>query len=114
MNAHSVLVNDVLLKIGGLSYCRVFKQHVGTFIIPDTDIRIKIGIRGQSDIYGMLRSNSGIAYFLAMECKTGNAVQTKWQKNYEQMVKDMGGIYLLVRDANDALIKVKLLKESLI
>lgn len=38
---------------------------------------------------------------ICVEIKTGKAVQKKEQKNFEEMIRSLGGIYIVVREEND-------------
>lgn len=55
---------------------------------------IKFGLKGSADILGIVKPSGR---FLAIECKTGQAVQSEFQKNFENMIKTSGGIYLVAR-----------------
>lgn len=54
---------------------------------------IVYGKIGHPDISGLLH---GI--WIGIEIKTGNAVQSKDQKNFEAMIKKAGGVYIVVSD----------------
>lgn len=70
-----------------------------------TGTPFKYGLTGSADIIGILNDGR----FLAIEIKSGNATQSKEQKNFEAMIKKFGGVYFVVRSAEDAL---KMLTES--
>ncbi len=61
----------------------------------DSDRVIRYGLIGSSDILGIYK---GI--FLAVEVKTGNAVQSGQQVRFQKMVDELGGIYIICRDTN--------------
>lgn len=42
-----------------------------------------------------------VAVFTGYEIKTGNAVQTAGQKNFQKILESMGGVYKLVRSVGD-------------
>ena len=56
---------------------------------------IRFGLKGSSDIIGIYKGR-----FLAVEIKTGNAVQSDQQKKFQKMVCKLGGIYVVIRDTN--------------
>lgn len=58
---------------------------------------LKIGVKGWADIIGC----SPDGKFYAFEVKTGNARQTKEQKNFQKAIESKGGIYIVVRSLND-------------
>lgn len=65
---------------------------------------IHFGVKGAADLSGIIKCG-GIR--LEIEVKSGGAVQTAEQKNYEKMIKDFGGIYILARDRDDAVNKLQ-------
>lgn len=93
VNEHSKLVNELLLMIGQeFPQIRCWKNATG---VTKTENRvIKFGLKGSADILGIIGPSGR---FLAIECKTGQAVQSNFQKNFENMVKSLGGIYLVAR-----------------
>ena len=117
---HSNLVNKILLNCID-SRTRLWKNHVGVGL-PYSEVKkafdyyhlqqalhhipkIKYGVTGSADIMG-LRSiiitpdmvGKIIGQIVYIECKTGNAVQSKQQKAFEKMVTTLGGFYKVVRD----------------
>ncbi len=55
-----------------------------------------VGIKGQADINGIMKVGpTGIR--LEIEIKTGDAVQSKEQKNWQKMITNLGGIYIVAR-----------------
>lgn len=59
---------------------------------------IRVGMKGSSDIVGCLANGK----FLAIEVKTGNAVQTKKQAGFEAAVLKRGGHYGVARSVEEA------------
>jgi hypothetical protein len=99
--AHSRLVNEILLAIGSRPECRVWKNATGT-AKSFSGNTIKFGKKGSSDIIGITSDGK----FLAIECKTGAAVQTKEQRTFEKMITFFGGRYILARTIDDVLISL--------
>lgn len=62
---------------------------------------ISIGLKGMSDLYGIIKNDAGYGVFVAIEVKTGKAVMTTEQKNYKAMVEMLGGIHILARDEKE-------------
>lgn len=58
---------------------------------------IRYGLKGSADILGIVAPGR----FLAIEVKTGSAVQTAEQKAFEAVISGMGGLYVLARAADD-------------
>ncbi len=103
---------------------RIFQQHVGLFFkygllhvlktqrIKDVQatcmsFAMKVGLKGMSDLFGIIKDENGVGRFIAIEIKTGKAVQTKEQKNYMKMVRNMGGIYIVGRDVDQVISDIK-------
>lgn len=58
------------------------------------------GVVGSGDIWGIMIGG----YHIWFECKTGNAVQSQQQKNFEaNVIKKFGGYYFVVKSAEEAL-----------
>ena len=121
--AHSKLVNEVLLILGSSVYCRVWKSHTGA--LPTLDsikraIRVAVfsgsfsiawrelsyltfGLPGSADISGILKDGRR----LEIECKTGNAKQSKQQKKFQEMIEKFGGVYILTHSSDFLLYLIK-------
>lgn len=54
---------------------------------------IRFGLKGSSDIVGI----DGSGKFIAIEVKTGKAVQSMQQKMFMKMIQERGGRFYLVR-----------------
>jgi len=63
----------------------------------DTCRVISFGLKGSSDIIGIIKPGK----FLAIEVKTGAAVQSKQQLAFAKMVTIMGGVYILAKSIDD-------------
>ena len=112
--AHSQLVEDLLLRLGSRRDTRIFKAVVGLFYsvrwnqtgAVSSAIPIKCGIKGQADLHGLVSIRVAgrvrVAVRLEVEAKSGEATQTLEQKNWQRMVESLGGIYILARSPDDA------------
>lgn len=75
----------------------VWKNPVGLGKTIRGDV-VKFGVRGSADLLGIL---GPYGKFLAIELKTGKAVQTKEQLVYEKVITDRGGCYFVIRNEDD-------------
>lgn len=105
--AHQNLIKkfkiDAQKEISGI---RIFDNVVGLFY-RKTGQPIKIGIKGMSDCYALIPTKFGLIY-IALEFKTGSAVQSKEQKIWESFIKKNNGIYMVIReDYADEIEKLK-------
>lgn len=64
-----------------------------------TEEKFSYGLVGSADIMGIVKEG----WFVAIECKTGSAEQSKEQKNFQHMVHRFGGHYQVVRTPEQAL-----------
>ena len=78
-----------------LPYCRVWPNNTGVGRDMSGERIIRFGLKGSPDIIGIYKG-----LFLGIEVKTGNAKQSKDQKNFQRMVDMVGGLYVLCRDTN--------------
>lgn len=111
----------VLAAIGTHPSLRAWRQNSGIGLTPDAKRIIKYGIAGSGDISGILghtaacseRNNSEPLCLcrrgtrLEIEVKTATGRQTKQQVRFQDMIRSMGGVYLLVRSAEDALAQLR-------
>lgn len=103
---HDRLVSKILIELSKTGLCKVWQQPTGA-AYRGTQL-IRYGIVGSADISGIM--NTGIR--LEVEVKTGAAVQSQGQKNFERMIISMGGHYLVARSVDDALTFVKMVAAS--
>jgi VRR-NUC domain len=97
LEAHNALINDILVAFGSLSNIRIWKNDVGVGRALDNDRVLRWGLKGSSDIIGVGLGGK----FIAIEVKTGKARQSEQQKNFQNMVNSMGGIYIVARSIQD-------------
>lgn len=84
---------------------RIFQRHVGQFYTM-RGTPIKINKKGMSDAWAWFPVDGKVIAF-EFEIKTGKAVQTKEQKNWEKFCGGMCVNYLTVRDVDDALEQIE-------
>lgn len=100
---HTKLVDDIHLAVGQLSFARCWKNATGAARSFDNPDRvISFGLEGSGDLGGFFMG--GQSFFI--ECKTGNATQSKEQINFEAMCKRFGVHYFLVKSVQQALQQV--------
>lgn len=66
-------------------------------------VLVRYGVVGSADISGILVGGRRIE----IEVKTGKAIQEPQQKNFEAMIKMMGGIYFVAHSVEEALSSLK-------
>jgi hypothetical protein len=103
-------LNPALLAIGSRPDVMAWRQMVGTFRAIDNPSRlVKVGYAGMSDAMAVVRvtitpdmvgKQVGIA--LALEAKTAKGKQRDAQKLWQVAFENRGGIYRIIRSANDA------------
>lgn len=100
---HNRITRDTVTLLGYAAkhLCTVWEHPTGMAwrTYPWGKIPVRFGFKGSPDIIGFTRK--GI--FLAIEIKTGSAVQQQNQKEFEQKLTIAGGIYLLARSPQQAL-----------
>lgn len=127
---HSRLVNDILVglhkELPGYGNC--WRNETGMGAIIETIKQailiavntrnfskawkhikfIKYGLKGSADIIGMTRNG----HFLAIEAKTGQARQSKIQRNFQAMVNKNNAHYFVCRSVKQAIDSVKQVLEE--
>lgn len=78
---------------------RCFDRHVGLFY-TQYGAKVQINKKGMADLY-ILFSCHNILVHIEAEAKTGNAVQSKAQKDWQSFIESMGGCYVLFRSEQD-------------
>lgn len=101
--AHQSLVDDILYAVGSLPTVRVWKTVCGVFRDFSSNRTIKVGLPGAADITGILSNGKR----LEIEVKTGSAKQNDKQKLYQAMIEKFGGVYILARDVESTLTRIK-------
>lgn len=78
---------------------RMFDRHVG-LLYTRNGTPMQINKKGMADQWAVVKTEFGLIH-LEIETKSGKAVQTKDQKEWQMFIESMGGIYILARCAND-------------
>ena len=110
---HQILIKKFKLQAAKeLPDLRLFDRHVGTFFTHQNR-PIKINRKGMADCYGLLKTECGLIH-IELEFKTGKARQTYEQKMWQDFIKSMNGLYIVVREDIDLAISAikELINES--
>lgn len=101
LREHQELVDAILLALSATRKCRAWKQVNGLFrAFDDPEQVIRVGLVGSADVTGF-RFGDGKRFEL--EAKTGEATQTKEQKNFQKVVLAGNAIYAVCRTTEEAL-----------
>lgn len=103
-------MKETLLALGKkfISCGRFWRNEVGLALNPRTMEPFRYGLVGSSDIVGITsleitadHIGQKIGQFTCYEIKTGQAVQSVEQKNFQKMIETHGGKYQVVRSVDD-------------
>ena len=99
----SQIQDAVRLALGRDPDVVLFRNNIGALQNPRTGryTRFGVGGPGGADLIGMFRGR-----FLAIEVKTPTGRQTDEQRRFQDLIIARGGIYLLVRSADDAVAQI--------
>lgn len=102
--AHNKLVGEILLDCGADPRWRIWRNNTGAGLSIDGKRHVRFGLEGSADIIGLKTIDGEYFFgvFVAMEVKTGKAVQSKEQKAFQQMIVKFGGEYAVVRSVAEA------------
>lgn len=100
-HAHQLLVKKT--KLFALAKypksLRLHDRHVG-LLYTRNGAPMQINKKGMADLYGYFSCHKILVHIEA-EAKTGKAVQTKEQKDWQRHIESMGGCYILFRSEQD-------------
>lgn len=91
------VMNDILRWSAGRTDLRLWRINNGTFLTPDMNRVVQVGLPGAADLSGII--NGGRR--LEIECKSKTGKQRKEQVAFERMINRLGGIYVLARSVKD-------------
>ena len=104
INKHTELIKEILLESSKFfDLCLLWENNTGVARSMDGKRIIKFGLEGSADIIGLLNTGK----FIGIECKTGNAKQSKKQKIFEQAILKRNGYYVVVKSAKEAIDFIK-------
>lgn len=101
--AHTALLNEVLIAVGSLPLCRVWRNECGMGLNIRTGEPFHYGLQGSPDIIGFLNDGR----FIGIEIKTGDAVQSEKQKNFQAVMVKFNCLYFLARSVESAVAFVR-------
>ena len=99
--AHTQLVKDCLEELALMGFA-AWPNRTGATEIDGRFIRF--GKKGSGDIIGIypfVLAGKRYGIHLEVECKTGAATQTKFQKAHMRLVRNSGGIYIVARSRDE-------------
>lgn len=109
-NLETKIQNEVILALGQQcgSICRIFRQQVGFFVAyQNPEARpVQVGVKGMADLSGILLPGG---WRLEIEIKTPTGKQSPEQVKWAEMIRAFGGIYIVVRSADEAVSMIKTL-----
>lgn len=102
-NAHTELVNNLLIALGSRpDLGKFWKRNTGAFK-TDEGHYIKYGLTGAADIEGLLVSGRHIE----IECKTGTGRLSSAQQNFKAMILKYGGVFIEARGIREVLSEIE-------
>lgn len=106
MENESAIVNAVIRALWDLPHVWIWRNNCGVAKPPGARRAIRFGIPGQADISGIVTLDLGIGLpigiRLEVECKKPGGRMSAEQKEFRSRVEAMGGCYLLVTSADEA------------
>ena len=100
--AHEQLVRAILVAVSATNRAAVWRQETGVGVPLHGTRPTRYGRVGSADITGILDGGRRIE----IEVKTGRARQTPEQRDYQAMIQARGGLYVLARTVEDAVVAV--------
>lgn len=98
---HDRLVENIVKELSKMNIGRFWQQPTGAAYRNNTLVRY--GVIGSADISGILFGGKRVE----IEVKTGKAQQSEVQKQFELMIKMMGGIYFVAHSVEEAVTSIK-------
>jgi hypothetical protein len=98
---------DVRLALGAEPDLVLWRNNIGVGEVRGSKIRFGVGGPGGADLIGLFRGR-----FVAIEIKTTVGRQTEEQQRFQQLVERKGGIYVVLRSADEARAWIDCLKHT--
>lgn len=104
MTSEAQVLTDVLLALSRLQTpsgdraCVVWRETVGRFRELHGVGVVSVGVPGMPDVCGVLRDGR----FLGVECKSPRGRLRDAQERFRDVLRGMGGLYVVARSADDA------------
>ncbi len=93
----AVIQDQIRLALGGDRRCVFFRNNCGVAQRNGHTIRFGVGSPGGADLIGLFNGR-----FIAIEVKTPIGRQTPEQKLFQQLIESKGGVYVILRSADEA------------
>lgn len=93
----------VLAQLSLLPRCTFWRCNTGV-AADKTGRRIRFGVPGQPDIQGCAAGR-----WVGVEVKSATGRQSSEQRAFQDRIQNAGGVYLVVRSADEAVAAVKVL-----
>jgi hypothetical protein len=100
------IMNQIMLEVGRRPDVRLWRQNSGMAKGLNNDTVIRMGVPGCGDLTGVV-TVSGLGIRLEIEVKTAKGRQSEQQIKFGKMVADRGGIYILARSVDDAVLQLE-------
>ena len=94
MTEHQIQ-NAILREFGTRSDLRIWRANTGVARFQNRTVRF--GVPGQADLTSILPDGRR----LEIEVKSATGRQSTDQKNYQQMIERLNGVYILARSVAD-------------
>lgn len=94
----SQLQDKIRLALGRIPGLCLWRNNCGVAEIKGYKVRFGVASPGGADLIGIYKGR-----FVALEIKTETGRQTPEQKQFEQLVTKLGGVYRIVRSVEQAL-----------
>lgn len=94
----SHLQDQIRLALGRIPGLVLWRNNVGTAERRGYTIRFGVGGPGGADLIGLYKGR-----FLAVEIKTPAGRQSQEQRQFQQLVENLGGTYVVLRSVDEAL-----------
>lgn len=88
---------EILLRLGTMRGVRVFRMNSGKARDPTTGQVVTFGVQGMADILACVRDR-----YAWLEVKTPTGRQSEPQRKFETAIESIGGVYRVVRSADEA------------
>lgn len=103
---HEKLLQETFLLIQkNFPNARIFPRHVGLFYRYNGS-PIKINFKGMADAYLLLPYKNNLLH-VEIEFKKHYDKQSKEQIKWQKMIESIGGLYILVKEPNNAITEIK-------
>ena len=93
----SRIQDEIRLALGRIPGLVLWRNNVGLAEMHGRKVRFGVGGPGGADLIGVY-----LGRFLAVEVKTATGRQTDEQRTFQNLVESKGGIYVVLRSAEEA------------